>query len=206
MSTLTKIAIGPPDAFIDAANKIDALGIKYTNDDVSALYSRFNALGTYHDTSVTQPGIQGFDMALRTCLVLTGNEEHEFIPTFTDCESPALELVPRPFNFFVNEEKASADAEIAIGQQRGYRLGLYIIGKMSPLIEYINSSVPQGTERVIAKHVDGTNTLVGRHISSLNVTENRLNIGSGPGVFPANAKSVYSYSVVPVPEPTAFEA
>src|SRR5690606_32259752 len=97
------------------------------------------------------------------------------------------------FNMFILGNESDKDKELNAAQRRGYRLGLYVIGRLSPLIDYESSSVGAGEEKLLARHKDSTRVLVGRHILAEHIGDR--NIGYAPGVFPANARRVYSYTV-----------
>jgi hypothetical protein len=190
MSTLSKLYGCVGRELDPATTKFESLGIDVNLDQAARLYLRLRGLGTYSDTEKTPPAVNGFDLALKTTLILVGKEQSMLYPSF---DGEVMEEKPRPFNILVGKDLDERDKQLTRALQRGYRLGLYILCRSSPYIEYIDSNVGLGTKKTIARHNDSNRIITGQHINQQQI--NTTDIGYGAGVYPSNASRVYSYSI-----------
>lgn len=191
MSTLRSLTTPDNEKFPGAIRNLEQLKIPYDENNVKIMYDRLVSLGEFCDKEVTPPGVKGFDLAVKTALILTRSQDHMSIPSL-DEDGEAI-CRSHPFNIAVALGENPADSRNARAMQRGYRLGIFIIGVKSPKIKYHDSYVPLGEKKVLAEDVDSGSKLIGLHVNS--ETINGFNIGYGDGIFPANFKSAYSYTI-----------
>lgn len=183
-----------------AVSRLSLLGVLPSDQQLAQFYTklvsldqrRFLVSNFIDDPRHTTPGLKGFDMAIQAYLILSGLRQHEQLPVTPNEEG---EETGRAFTLLISNEPDQK--YFAEAQHRGFRLGLYAVGKASPQIDYIDSGILIGDQKIVAEHAVSGRALVGTHFDETHLPhfENGYY-----GVFPSNASHGFSFIVTDVNE------